>query len=287
MRNRLHELRFSVSWNLFLLTIGSLIFIIGMNGVVVHHNFIPGGLYGLGLFIYYQTDLLSPGVLYLLLNIPLCILGWMFVSRRFVLYSLYAVSIIAITANMIHLDFQIHNQLYAAIAGGIIVGAGTGIILRSIGSAGGLDIIAVILNKTFNIGIGKTYVFFNLLLFALVIAYYEADIVIASMILTFVVSSSLNYALTIFNQRKIVYIISDKFPEIVCHMQDKLKIGSTLIHGKGAYSDREKEIIMAITNNIMLKRLEEVVFTIDDQALFVVENSYDVIGSTFNKRKIY
>lgn len=281
------DLRFSILWNLFLLTIGSILYITGMNGVVVHHSFIPGGLYGLILFIYYQTDMFSPGIWYALLNIPLCILGWIFVSRRFVLYTIYSVAIMSFCSEIITIDFGIHEQLYAAIAGGAIIGIGSGIILRSIGSAGGLDIIAIILNKKFNIGIGKTFMLFNFALFGLVLVNYEIDVVIASVILTFVISSSLEYSLAMFNQRKIVYIISEMSEAITTEIKDKMKLGATLIQGKGAYSGQDKEIIMTITNNIMLKRLEEAVFTIDDKALFIVENSFDVIGSSFKKRKIY
>ncbi len=283
----LHDLKYTIPWNLFLLTVGSLIFVIGMNGVVIHQNFIPGGLYGLVLFIHYQTDLFSTGVWFLILNIPLTILGWVFVSRRFVLYTMYAIGIITIASDTIHLNFNIQDQLYAAIAAGVIIGVGSGIILRSIGSAGGLDIIAIILNKKFNIGVGKTFMVFNLILFALVVYKYDADIVIASIILTFVTTSALDYALTMFNQRKIVYIISDMSHEIAKDIHDRLKLGATFIQGRGVHSGRDKEIIMTITNNIALKRLEEAVFTVDDKAVFIVENSYDVIGSSFKKRKIY
>ena len=69
----LHDIKYTIPWNLFLLTIGSLIFVIGMNGVVIHQNFIPGGLYGLVLFIHYETGLFSTGVWFLILNIPLTI----------------------------------------------------------------------------------------------------------------------------------------------------------------------------------------------------------------------
>lgn len=287
MATRFGDLRFSIPWNIFLLTVGALIYVSGMNGVIIHHTFIPGGLYGLVLFIYFQTDLLSPGLWYLVLNIPLCILGWIFISRRFVLYSIYCVAVISLASEIMPLNFEIHNQLYAAIAGGVIIGTGSGIILRSIGSAGGLDVIATILYKKYNLGIGKTFILFNLALLALVVSSYEADIVIASVIVTYVISKSLDYTLTMFNQRKIVYVISDQSEQIVGEIKEKLKLGATFIHGKGAYSGKDKEIIMTITNNIMLKRLEEAVFTIDDRALFIVENSYDVIGSNFNKRKIY
>ncbi len=281
------DLRFSIPWNLLLLTVGSILYIIGMKGIIIHHNFIPGGLYGLILFIYYKTNLLSPGIWYFILNIPLCILGWIYISKRFVLYTLYAVTIMSIATEFIIIDFGIQDQLYAAIAGGFILGAGIGILLRSIGSSGGLDIVAIILYRKFNLGVGKTFLLFNFGLFSLVFTSYGADIFIASIILTFVTSSALNYFLTLFNQRKIVYVISDKSQEIANEVIDKLKLGATFLHGKGAYSGKDKEILMTITNNILLKRLEEAVFSIDDQALFIVENSYDVIGSHFNKRKIY
>lgn len=284
---KLKDLRFSVAWNLFLLTSGSIIYIIGMNGVVIHHNFIPGGLYGLCLFVYYKTGLLSPGTWYLVFNIPLLILGWIYVSRRFLLYTVYSVVVIFIASEFLTVDFGITNQLYAAIAGGFITGAGSGVILRSIGSAGGLDVIAVILFRYFNIGVGRTYMAFNILLFSVVISQYGSDIFIASIILTFVTSSSLSYFLTLSNQRKIVYIISDKSPEIADEVIGRLRLGATKIQAKGAYSGQDKEILMTITNSLQLKRLEEAVFTIDDEALFIVENSYDVIGSNFNKRKIY
>lgn len=281
------DLRFSVLWNLFLLTVGPVIYIVGMNGIVIHQNFIPGGLYGLCLFIYYKTGLLSPGIMYLLFNIPLLILGWIYISHRFLLYTIYSVVVIFLASEFITVDFGIVNQTYAAIAGGFVCGAGSGIILRSIGSAGGLDIIAIILFRYFNIGVGRTYLGFNIILFSLVLSQYSADIFIASIILTFVTANALNYVLTLSNQKKIVYIISEQSTEIVKDVIDRLKLGATKIQAKGAYSGQDKEIVMTITNNLQLKRLEESVFRIDSDALFIVENSYNVIGSNFNKRKIY
>jgi uncharacterized membrane-anchored protein YitT (DUF2179 family) len=281
------KFKYSVGWNLMLLTIGSLMFVVGVNGVVVHNTFITGGLYGACLLIYYKTGWLSPGLLYLILNIPLCIAGWILVSRRFVIYSVYAILVLSLGAHFITLDFGIEEQIYAAIAGGFICGAGNGIILRSIGSAGGLDIVAIILNKYLNLGIGKFFMIFNCVLFLFVVAGYSADIFIASILLVFISSRSLDYFLSLFNQRKVVYVISDLSEEIADVVINKLKIGATFIQAKGAYSGQEKNIVMAIANNLQMKRLEEAVFTVDADALFIVENSYDVIGSNFRKRKIY
>ena len=281
------EIKFSVPWNLLSLTIGAIIYVAGINGIIVHQSFIPGGLYGLCLFISYQLDVLSPGVLFLLFNLPFFALGWRLVSRRFVLYTIYCSTIITIAAETMVLDFGIQNQLYAAIAAGCVCGTGGGIILRTLGAGSALDILAVILYKYFNIGVGKTFLIFNVILFSLVATNYSADIFIASIILTYVTTNCLDYLLTLFNQRKIVYVISDLSTEIAASMIEDLNIGATFIKGRGAYSGQDKEILMAITNNIQLKRLEEKVFLIDSHALFIVENSFDVIGSSFRKRKIY
>ncbi len=277
----------SIIWNLTLISIGSLIYAVGAKAILVHHKFIIGGLYGTGLFIYYKTELLSPGIWYLLLNIPLLIVGWIFLSRRFFFYSLYGICALSFFSDIVTLNFAVHDQLYAAIAGGAICGVGTGIVLRSRGSGGGLDIIAILLFQKFNFGVGRFYMLFNVMLFTFVLTQYQPDLVIASIILTFISTITLEQVLALFNQRKIVYILSDKHAEIVDVIGKDLHQGATLLDATGAYTGKPKKMVMAITTNLQLKRLEEKVFEIDPHALFIVENSFNVIGSTFGKRKIY
>ena len=281
------QLANSVLWNLFLITVGSLIFSAGVNGVVVHHNFITSGIYGLALLINYESGTFSPSFWYLICNIQLFILGWFFVSRRFFYYTLYGVLAVTLMTRLMPLNFQIEEQVYAAVAGGIICGIGSGITLRSLGSAGGLDIIAVILTSRFNIGVGKVSLAANVLLFSLAYSYYSPDILIASIILVFISSIALDHVLALFNQRKVVYIISDHHQEIFDEFKDELQQGATYLKAQGAFSGRDKHIIMTIINNIQLKRLESIVFGVDADALFIVEDSFNVLGSNFGKRKMY
>lgn len=283
----LENYKFTIWWNILIITIGSVVFSAGLKGVVVHHNFVPGGLFGLGVLIYYVLPFVSAGIWYFLLNIPLFILGWIYLSKRFVFYSFYAMIIVTISYELFNFNFEVQSQLYAAILAGGICGFGSGIVLRSLGSNGGLDVIAVILNQRFNLGIGKVYFFFNFLLFSLALIFLEIDLIIASLILVFIMSIVLEYTLALFNQRKIVMIISEKNQLIAKEMLEQLKLGATFIRGSGAYSGKDKNIIMAITNNIMLKPLEEVVFSNDEDAIFIVENTFNVIGTGFSKRKIY
>ncbi len=274
-------------WNCGLITVGSLIQAIALKAIGTPHNFIPGGLFGVGSLIYYNTQFLNPGLLYLLLNIPMFILGYLFITRRFLGYSALAMVLITVFYQLIPFRFDIDNQLYAALAFGVVLGAGVGVVLRSLGSNGGLDVAAVILNQRFNIGVGKVYFVFNALLFSVGFASLDNDLVIASMIAMFVCSTAVDYVLSMFNQRKLAFIVSEKPDQIAAEVMHRLKIGTTLLPAVGAYRRREKTVLMVVINNIQLKRLEEIVFSIDEHALFIVENTFSVLGSTFSRRKIY
>ncbi len=287
MANSGRKFTYSIFWNCGLILVGSFIQAIGFKALGEPQGFVPGGLFGIATLIHYQTGYLNTGVFYLILNIPMFILGYIYITRRFLAYSFLAMLSLSLFFMMI--DFRIHleNQLYAAVTFGVIVGAGAGIVLRSLGSNGGLDVAAVILNQKFNLGIGKFLFFFNGVLFSLCFAVIENDLVIASMIAVFITANTVEYCLSLFNQRKLALIISRKPDEIADRVMSHLKIGATFLPGRGAYHKIDRTVLMIVINNIQLKRLEEIVFTSDPDAMFIVENTFSVLGSTFSRRKIY
>ena len=278
---------YSIFWNCGLITIGSLIQAIALKSIAIQHGFVPGGLFGVSSLIYYKTGFLNLGLIYALLNIPMFIIGYILISRRFIYYSGLAMALVTSFYQLIDFQIDISTQLYAALTFGAMLGTGAGMVLRSLGSNGGLDIVAVTLNQKYNIGVGKVFFGFNVLLFSLSFASLDNDLVIASMIAVFVTSITIDYVLSMFNQRKLTFIISENPDEIADTVMTHLKIGTTMLPAVGAYHKRDKTVLMIVTNNIQLKRLEEIVFTIDQHALFVVENTFSVLGSTFSKRKIY
>ena len=277
----------SVPWNLLLITAGSLIIALALKGIAFQHAFIPGGFFGVASLIYFATELGRISIWYVLFNIPLFIIAWKFISRRFLLYSLYAMLFFTGIYAFLDVNFQIHNQLYAAVTCGVLSGLGAGIVLRSLGSNGGLDVMGVLFYQKFNIGLGKFYFFFNAVLYAFSFIFFDNDLVIASMIMLFCTSFAMEYALSMFSQRKVVLVVSDKPGKISAMINQEFNMGSTLLNGVGGYSGAPKQIVLTVINNIQLKRLEEIVFTIDPAALFIAENTFSVIGSNLARRKIY
>ncbi|MDY0163572.1 YitT family protein [Desulfobotulus sp.] len=281
------DFSYTVWWNLLLITFGCILYSIAIKGIAVPHAFVPGGMFGLASLIYYLTGFLEPGSIYLMLNIPLMILGGVMLSRRFVLYTVWAILVTTAAFALSTFTFPIENQLYAAISCGVISGMGAGMVLRSLGSNGGLDIVALILLQRYNLGLGKTYFIFNLTLYLASIAFLDVDLVIASIIMVFVSSATLEYSLSMFNQRKVVFVISNDSDAIARRIIEELGMSSTLIPAVGAYLRTERQVLMTVINNVQLKRLEEIVFTQDANALFIVENTFSVLGASFSKRKIY
>lgn len=280
------DLAYTPLWNIVLIVAGSALYAFGAKSVVLAHGFITGGVFGASLLLYYLTDFLSAGIWSLLLNLPLFAVAWVFLSRRFLLYSLLSIFTVALCYELIEFDLGIHEQFYAALAGGVICGGGSGIILRSLGSGGGLDVIAILLNRKFNFSIGKFYLIFNVVLFSFSLTHLSIDLFIASVIFVFLSSVSLDYVLSMFSQRKLTYIISKDNPQIARALLER-GWQATIIKAKGAYSGKDQDILMTITNNIYLKQLEEMVFTVDQNAIFVVENTFNVLGSVFGRRKQY
>lgn len=281
------RITYSIPWNLLLISAGSVVIALALKGIAFHHAFIPGGLFGVSSLVYFVTGIGRISYWYLLFNIPMFLVAWKFISKRFLWYSLYAMLFFTGVYYITDVNFEIHDQLYAAVACGAMAGLGAGIVLRSLGSNGGLDVMAVLFYQKFNIGLGKFFFFFNAVLYGISFLFVDTDLVIASMIMLFCTSFTMEYALSMFSQRKVVLVISDRAREISASINEQFKMGSTLLSGTGGYSGAPKQIVLTVINNIQLKRLEEIVFTIDPTALFIAENTFSVIGSNLARRKIY
>jgi uncharacterized membrane-anchored protein YitT (DUF2179 family) len=281
------QLLSSVSWNLLLITVGSLLYGIGVKAIVVPQNFITGGITGVSLLCYYTTNILSPGIWYFIINTPLFLLGWKLVSRRFFLYSLYGMVMSSMWFELITFTIPLHDPFLVMLAGGTVVGAGAGIVFHSLGSLGGNDIIAIVLHQKFNIRMGTFFFAFNLILFAFSFGALNLEMVLYSLAMSFVSSFVLEHVLMMFNQRKMVLIISEAHEAIAWDINQTLRRGVTYLEGKGAYSGREKKIILTVVHNYQLKRLESLALHHDPSAFMITENTFNVLGKGFSKQKVY
>ncbi|WP_243544241.1 YitT family protein [Pseudodesulfovibrio tunisiensis] len=277
----------SLAWNVFLLVFGSFVFIIGYNGIAAHHDFIPGATYGLSVVAQKYEPSLSVGQWYFFLNLPLFLVAWKGVSRRFFFLNLFTMGLISLMTSYLPMDLGIQNEMNAAIAAGAIMGAGSGIILRSYGGGGGLDVVAVIMNRKYGWRIGVFYFAINAGVMVLAMAMYVPDKIIISLVMLAISSVVTEYVLSLFNQRKAVRIITNKSKAVVRRITRNRKLHATIIPAIGGYSGGRVDMVYSITDNLRLRALEQAVFQVDPNAVFVVENTFSVMGGNFARPKAY
>jgi len=286
-KSTLRGLTFGVPWNVMLLTVGSFLIAFSVKVVAVPHGLLTGGMSGIALLCYYAFGGLTTGQWYLLLNLPVFIMGWVFVSRRFFFYSLYGMFATSIFIDLIPWAMPTGDIWLAVITGGGLMGAGVGIALRSLGSTGGSDILAVICKEKFNMSMGSFEFWFNMIGFIGGFVYLEMTIVLYSIAMTFVIALGIEYVLGMFSERKMCLVISDHHEAIREAILEKLDRGVTMLEGTGGYTGDPKKVILTMISSMQLKELEETVYNIDEDAFFIMGSGFHVLGQGFSSRKMY
>jgi uncharacterized membrane-anchored protein YitT (DUF2179 family) len=283
----LRQYAFTVPWNLFLLSAGALLVAFAIKCVAVPHGLLSGGVSGLGLLCYYLMPGLDAGVWYFLLNLPIMLIGWRFVSRRFVLYSLYGMGATSVFIDQLTYTLPGADPWLAVLVCGMALGGGIGIALRSLGSTGGVDILAVVFQERFGIPIGRFEFLFNLLVFAAGLAFLKLEAVLYSVAMNFLVGHAVDVCLTMFSERRMALVISSEPQAVVDAIVHRLGRGATVLQGHGGWSGEPRQVVLTMLGNIELKRLEELVYEIDPGAFTIMGGGFHVLGQGFSERKVY
>jgi uncharacterized membrane-anchored protein YitT (DUF2179 family) len=268
----------TVGWNCGLMCMGSVLIGVGINGILIPHRFVSGGVTGLSLLLHYLVPSLSVALIYAVANVPLFLSGWFFVSRRFFLYSIVGTLLFSSAVAWVDVSVPVHDKLLAAILAGIIMGAGSGIILKSLGSAGGTDILSVILLQRFSIRLGTTRLIFNISVLAGSALLFSLEDALYTLIYLYVSAKIVDLVVTGLSQRKAIFIISPQWEEISRGILSEIHRGVTILRGQGGYSQQEQKILYTVLTFRELATLKLIVRRNDPAAFVVVTDTTEVMG---------
>ena len=267
-----------IGWNVALLSIGSILCALAVKGILVPKQFLAGGVTGLALLAHYVLPALPIGFIYFILNIPLFVIGWLFVGRRFFWYSLVGMLIFSAVIFGPFPVLPIDDMILSALTAGMISGVGSGIILKSLGSAGGLDVLSVILFKRFSIRPGTTVMTFHALLLLVAVFRLPLETVLYTLVYFYINSHFVNLVIIGLSQRKAVMIVSSRWQEISREIMDTLQRGVTVVQGEGGYSGQRLHVLYSVIALTELSRFKEIIRKIDSQAFVVVTETQEVMG---------
>jgi uncharacterized membrane-anchored protein YitT (DUF2179 family) len=269
----------------FNLVLGCFLMAISINCFLVQDHFLSGGLAGLCMIFLYLFGW-PVGITSLILNIPLFLLAYRFMSKRFLVDSFFGTVIFSVILDATAFLSQttyVDNPLLACIAGGVTEGIGAALIYRVDGSTGGIDILGFLFKKYKNISISTAVFIFNAIVVAAAIVFVGLEPVLYSMVIFYISFKATNFVMVGFDYKKSVIIISQHNDVIGQRIMDEVNRGITLIHGQGGYTKRHTRIILVVVKLTQLNRLTRIVNEVDPAAFMLVQDANDVFGRGFTQ----
>ena len=266
---------------IFSIMIGTLLLAIATNGVLIPNHLLSGGLNGIATLLYFLFNT-RVSITVILLNIPIFILGLIFLRKTYLTYSLFGMLMLSFWLEITHsLVITQGNTLSTLVVAGFLHGLGTGIIFRADGSTGGTDIIAKIINKYFSINMATVTLCLNALIIVLSIYFFGLDIAVLTISTMFLSSQVANFVVDGINRKRTLYIIteSEHADELSKCLLKELHRGVTMIPAIGAYTSESKYILFTTVSIREVAKAKQLVLRIDAKAFMTVTETSQVIGN--------
>lgn len=264
--------------------IGCLIASLGVNLFLVHARLLSGGATGIGLIFEYTTGINS-GIVVFLVNIPLFVLSYFKLNKKFTLYSaIGTVSLslfLIITSNLRHL-IQLNDVLLYCIYGGVLCGIGYGLVFSRSGSTGGTDIIAMAIKKKYsNFNIGSLGLILNLVIVAIGSIIFGLPVALYTMISMTAQSLLINKVTTGLGSKQMLLILTEKEAEVVDYIITNLNRGVTSLLAEGEFTHCKRKMLYCVVTTRQMIILKNKVLEIDPKAFINITEVSEVRGRGF------
>ena len=267
------------------ITLGALVLALGQLVFIKPLHIPLGGVSGVALVVNYLWKL-PIGLVSIVLNLPLFVLGWRTMGREFFYKTVYAT-----VANSIFLDildpilpaFPV-EMLLAALYGGIVMGAGYGLLFRAGGTSGGIDIVSKWLNGKKDIPVGTTNFIINIFVIVGSAAIYgNPDSALYALVTSYVSSVVIDKMVYGMDAQKSALIITGKPVEVSRSIMEQLHRGVTAMEGVGMYTGDKRTVLLCAVRRHETGTLKRIILQEDAHAFMLISNTNEVFGTNFKR----
>ena len=274
---------------LIIITLGSALYALGFVWCYAPNGIAFGGITGVAQIINYLVPAFPIGVTVIVLNVPLFILGWKLIGGRLLVSSLYAMFISSVFIDLLMplSDWPAMEPLLACIFGGLLMGLSLGLIFLQGATTGGTDLMARLLKLKLSwLPMGKLLMGIDLaVIVAVSLAFQTLYAALYGLVALYISTIVMDGVLYGMDTAKVAYIISDKNKEISDAIVKDLDRGVTILHGQGAYTGAEKNVLMCAFKQREIAAIKAAVKDIDPAAFVIVCNAHEVLGEGFRDYK--
>ena len=281
----------SVIWDYFLMTLGSLIFVMAWTSFLIPNGLASGGLTGLCTIIQYGTGI-PVGLTYPTLNVLLLVLGFFCLGKGFGFKTIYVLAVTSVLFEVLPMFpvLEVTNfpdMLLVAIVGATMESVGIGLIMLRGGSTGGTDIIAMIINKYWPVSVGQVYLYTDIFIITLLL--FVPDKGIVDMIYAYVVMLGFSFGIDFVllgNKSSVqILVFSSKYEQIANHIINDVRRGVTALNSVGWYSQKEGKVLLIVARKQQMNEVVNEIKSIDKQAFISVSTAMSVFGEGFEEVK--
>lgn len=266
--------------------VGCGLFALGFDLFLQPNGLNAGGLTGLSMVIVSILKFGTIGILAGLLNIPLFVLAGVKIGRRFFLLSLIGMTLSSVLIDLLTLLPQPETDpLVASLYGGVLCGAGTGVVYTTGGSTGGSDIVVRLLKQRWKaVSIGLIATGFDLVIAVLTgLVYRDVNRTLYSGIAIVIAGRIVDAVVYRFDYSRVVLIISKEYAQITAAISEKLGRGATYLRGEGCYTHSETKVVLTAVKRQQLTELKRLVIDVDPSAFVIVQEAHQVLGDGFSR----
>ena len=266
--------------------LGSALFALGFAVFLQPNGMNSGGISGLAMVIVELLGIGSVGVLSIIINLPLFLLGGIKIGKRFFIGSLLGMTLSSVLIDAIAVfPMPQMEPLIAAIYGGVVCGIGLGIVFMSGTSTGGSDILVRLLKLKYrNVPIGQISMSFDAIVVVLTgIVFGDVRNALYTGITAFLCGKVIDGVVYRFDYSDVALIISSEYEAIAKAIGEKLDRGATFLNGEGSYSHAQTKVVLAAVKKQQIAELKELVMEIDPKAFLIVQEAHQVLGDGFSR----
>ncbi|SDW98845.1 Uncharacterized membrane-anchored protein YitT, contains DUF161 and DUF2179 domains [Marininema mesophilum] len=256
--------------------ISSVLIGFAFNMFLLSHKVLSGGVAGIAMILGLLTSVNS-GTWIFLLNVPIFILGWMKLGKRFVAVSLFSVAVTSISMGIIPVTKISADPILSSIFGGVLAGIGTGLIFRAGGSTGGFDVVSMVLTQKKDLPLGSLIFGMNAIVVFISGFIFTWDLALYTMASIYVTGRVID-AIHTRHIKLTVMIITSKGDECKEKLLSSLVRGITILEGEGAYTKDKRQVLIMVISRYELTHVKKMVAEIDPRSFINITQTVEVMG---------
>ncbi|EDL64452.1 YitT family protein [Bacillus sp. SG-1] len=287
MAQRIHkrESVFHLIYRFFFIIVGAGLAAMSIELFLIPNNIIDGGIIGISLILDYlfsEIPFISFATLLVVLNLPFMYSGYKHIGKTFVISSLVGVVALAIIESLLHhVEPFVTEEILATVFGGLTLGVGVGLVIRHGGSLDGTEILGILLTKKLPFSVGEFVMFINIFIFGWAAFVFGIEEAMYSIMTYYIAFKTIDTVIQGMDETKAVIIVSDYYNEVSQSILDRLGRGTTMLKGRGGYTDNDKEVIYVVVTRLEVMKLKGIVGDVDPNAFITIMSTQETKGARF------